>query len=84
MKLLRTIAFDGSDVRVFDRAAAPGEWAVSGAFQFVDLAPAAVTGKLRQAFANGFLGVSSSGRSTAFTSISYMPSGSVPRTTPWH
>lgn len=69
MKLLRTIRIDPSDAKVFERAAEPGEWAVSGAFAFVDLAPEAVTGKLRQAFANGFLGLTSFGRST-FVAVS--------------
>jgi hypothetical protein len=67
MKLLKTIRFDASDERVFERAAAPEEWAVSGAFAFSGLAPADVTGKMRQAFANGFLGVASFGRSTFAT-----------------
>jgi hypothetical protein len=64
MKLLRTILFDNTDERVFEVAAQPDEWAVSGAFAFTDLAPAEVAGKTRQAFANGFLGVESFGRST--------------------
>ena len=34
MKLLRTIRLDPSDTFVFERAAEPGEWAVSGAFVF--------------------------------------------------
>ena len=34
MKLLRTIRLDPSDTFVFDKAAEPGEWAVSGAFMF--------------------------------------------------
>ena len=34
MKLLRTVALDPSDTFVFDPAAEPGEWAVSGAFRF--------------------------------------------------
>jgi hypothetical protein len=64
VKLLRTIRFDSSDERVYEVAAQPGEWAVSGAFAFAQLAPAEVTGKTRQAFANGFLGVESFGRCT--------------------
>jgi hypothetical protein len=67
MKLLRTIRFDASDERVFELAAAPEEWAVSGAFAFAGLEPAAVAGKARQAFANGFLGLASFGRSTFAT-----------------
>jgi hypothetical protein len=68
MKLLKTIRFDSSDERVYELAAAPGEWAVSGAFAFARVAPAEVKGKLKQAFANGFLGLSSFGRST-FASV---------------
>jgi hypothetical protein len=64
MKLLRTIRFDNSDERVFEVAARSEEWAVSGAFAFAQLAPEEITGKTKQAFANGFLGVESFGRST--------------------
>jgi hypothetical protein len=64
MKLLRTIRFDNTDERVFEAAAQSEEWAVSGAFAFAHLSPAELTGKVRQAFANGFLGVQSFGRST--------------------
>lgn len=67
MKLLRTIRFDSSDERVFELAAAADEWAVSGVFAFAHLAPAEVTGKTKQAFANGFMGVGSFGRSTFAT-----------------
>jgi hypothetical protein len=67
MKLLRTIRFDASDEHVFDVAAAPEEWAVSGAFAFAEAARDSLTGKSRQAFANGFLGVASFGRSTFVT-----------------
>lgn len=63
-KLLRTIKFDLSDTHVFEKAAASDEWAVSGAFEFADLDKSAISGKLRQAFANGFLGLTSFGRST--------------------
>ena len=41
MKLLKTIRFDASDERVYELAAAPEEWAVSGAFTFAGLAPEA-------------------------------------------
>lgn len=64
MKLLRTIRLDPSDTFVFERAAEPGEWAVSGAFVFWDTDPAALLGKARAAFRGGFLGVESLGRST--------------------
>ena len=64
MKLLRTIALDPSDTFVFDAAAEPGDWAVSGAFRFYDRDPAALAGKDRAAFRSGFLGVQSWGWST--------------------
>lgn len=64
MKLLRTIRLDPSDTFVFERAAEPGEWAVSGAFMFWDDDPAVMDGKQRAAFRSGFLGVQSLGWST--------------------
>ena len=64
MKLLRTIRLDASDTFVFDAAAEPGEWAVSGAFVFWDKDPATLGGKKRAAFRGGFLGVNSLGWST--------------------
>ncbi|MCC8977368.1 DUF6505 family protein [Bradyrhizobium acaciae] len=64
MRLLRTIALDPSDRFVFDVAAEPGEWAVSGAFRFCDQDPAKLGGKARSAFRSGFLGVQSWGWST--------------------
>lgn len=68
MKFLRTLRFDRSDASVFAQAAEPEEWAISGAFAFAGLAPDALTGKTRQAFANGFLSLESFGRST-FASV---------------
>lgn len=67
MKLLRTIRFDESDTRVFPQAAAPGEWAVPGTFVFADSDPGQLDRRARQAFANGFLGLSSFGWSTLAT-----------------
>ncbi len=64
MKLLRTIRLDPSDTFVFEQAAEPGEWAVSGAFVFWNTDPATLEGKARSAFRSGFLGVSSLGWST--------------------
>jgi len=64
MRLARTIRFDESDARVFDPAAEPGEWAVSGGFAFSDFTADDLTGKARQAFANGWLGLESFGRAT--------------------
>ena len=65
--MLRTIRFDASDDTVFAHAAGPDEWAVSGAFGFADLAPEDISGKVRQACANGFLSIDSLGRSTFAT-----------------
>jgi hypothetical protein len=64
VKLLRTIRLDPSDTFVFEHAADPGEWAVSGAFMFADADPDALAGKSRAAFRGGFLGVASLGWST--------------------
>ncbi len=64
VNLLRTIRLDASDTFVFDGAAEPGEWAVSGAFVFWHKDPATLDGKARAAFRGGFLGVRSLGWST--------------------
>jgi Family of unknown function (DUF6505) len=64
VKLLRTIRLDASDTFVFEAAAEPGEWAVSGAFAFARRDPATLHGKARTAFRAGFLGLNSLGRST--------------------
>jgi hypothetical protein len=64
LKLLRTIRLDPSDTFVFEKPAEPGEWAVSGAFEYWDRDLSALNGKERAAFRGGFLGVSSMGRST--------------------
>lgn len=64
VKLLRTIRLDPSDSFVFDPPASPGEWAVPGGFMFLDRDPAQLTGRERQAFRAGFLGLASFGWST--------------------
>ena len=64
MRFPRTIRLDASDEHVFERAAAPEEWAVSGAFAFADAPPETLRGKTAQAFARGFLGTQSFGWST--------------------
>jgi hypothetical protein len=64
MKLLRTIRLDQSDTFIFDPPAAPGEWAVSGAFAFWHRDPTTFAGKTRSAFRSGFLAVNSLGWST--------------------
>jgi len=71
MKLARTIRFDESDDNVFELTAQPDEWAVSGAFAFSNWTEADLTGKRRQAFANGWLGLESFGRST-FVAVAVM------------
>ncbi|MBK1657249.1 hypothetical protein E2C05_07585 [Paracraurococcus ruber] len=63
-RLPRTIRLDPSDLVVFGRAAEPGEWAVPGGFDFWDEDPEALTGKRRQEFRAGFLGLGSFGFST--------------------
>ena len=65
LKLPRTIRLDPSDTFVFERAADPGEWAVSGAFVFKGCNDPTVLGqKQRVALRSGFLGVESLGWST--------------------
>jgi hypothetical protein len=63
-RLPRTLRLDPSDTVVFDRAAEPGEWAVPGGFAFWDEDPATLSGRRRQAFRAGFLGLGSFGWST--------------------
>jgi hypothetical protein len=79
MKLLRTIRFDSSDDRVYECAAGPDEWAVSGGFAFAGLT-APPTGKQRQAFTNGFLSLEGFGRST-FVSVAQIEEPEVARLT---
>lgn len=64
MKLLKTVRADTSDTFVFDKAAEPGEWAISGALSFANLNPTTLSGKRRSAFRGGFLGIDSFGWST--------------------
>src|SRR5215216_7086159 len=64
LKLPRTIRLDLSDTFVFERAAEPGEWAVSGAFVFWNQDPAGLGPKQRVALRSGFLGIDSFGWST--------------------
>jgi len=64
VKLLKTARADTSDTFVFDKAAEPGEWAISGAVLFANLDPATLSGKPRAAFRGGFLGIGSFGWST--------------------
>ena len=64
LKFPRTIRLDPSDRFVFERAAEPGEWAVSGAFVFWNQDPAALGQKQRVALRSGFLAIDSLGWST--------------------
>jgi hypothetical protein len=64
LKLPRTIRLDPSDTFVFERAAEPGEWAVSGGFVFWNQGTADLSQKQRVALRSGFLGIDSLGWST--------------------
>ncbi len=59
-----TVRLDESDSNIFERAAEAGEWAIPGSFVFSSLSDADLTGKTRQAFRSGFLGLASFGWST--------------------
>ena len=64
MNLARAIHFDESDTLVFATPARTGEWCISGGFEFSNWVDADLTGKARQAFANGWLGLETFGRVT--------------------
>jgi len=64
MNLARAIHFDESDTMVFFNPARTGEWAVSGGFEFSNWGQGDLSGKARQAFANGWLGLETFGRVT--------------------
>src|ERR1700687_2177771 len=64
MRFPRTIRLDPSDTLVFQRAAEPAEWAVSGAFVFWNRDLATLGQKQRVALRSGFLGIDSLGWST--------------------
>ena len=59
----RVVRLDESDERVYETAAAPGEWAVPGAFVFLEVDIDQASGKVREAFRHGFLGPGSRRRS---------------------
>lgn len=63
-QLARVIRLDESDLNVFERPAEAGEWAISGAFEFSNFTEGDLGGKVRQAFAHGWLGLESFGRAT--------------------
>lgn len=62
MMLARAIHFDESDMNIFHAPARTGEWCISGGFEFSNWTEADLTGKARQAFSNGWLGVETFGR----------------------
>ena len=64
MKFARTITLDESDSRIFETVATAGEWAISGTFEFSNLKEEQIEGKRKQAFTNGWMGLTSFGRST--------------------
>lgn len=64
MMLARAIHFDESDMNVFHVPARTGEWCISGGFEFSNWTEADLTGKARQAFTNGWLGLETFGRVT--------------------
>ncbi len=64
LKLPRSIRLDPSDNFVFELAAEPGEWAVSGEFVLWNRDPATLGPKQRVALRSGFLGIDSLGWST--------------------
>ncbi|WP_237215500.1 DUF6505 family protein [Falsiroseomonas oryziterrae] len=63
-RLPRTVRLDRSDALIYDPPAEPGEWAVPGGFEFWEDDLGALSGKRRQAFRGGFLGLTSFGWST--------------------
>ncbi len=74
MKFFKVIRFDASDDNVYPKGAEPGEWAVSGTFEFSDVAPEDFQGKVKQAFSNGLMGLKTYGRTT-FVTVSEMSEG---------
>ena len=62
MKLARIIRLDESDTQVYDAPAESGEWAVPGTFAFSNWTGDDLAGSAAQAFAHGWLGLSSFGR----------------------
>jgi hypothetical protein len=64
MRFPRAVRLDESDSHIYERLAVPGEWAVCGAFVFVDADLEALGGAERAAFRHGFLGTVSYGWTT--------------------
>jgi hypothetical protein len=63
-KLLRAIRLDASDTFVFETAASPNEWVVSGSFLFWDQEVSGLTGRAKTAFRSGLLGLGTFGWTT--------------------
>jgi hypothetical protein len=74
MMLARAIHFDESDMNVFHSPARTGEWCIAGGFEFSNWSEADLTGKARQAFSNGWLGVETFGRVTFVAATQIEPS----------
>ena len=64
MNFARVIRLDETDENVFDHPAEAGEWAIPGTFEFSNWTEDDLTGKARQAFAHGWLGLESFGRAS--------------------
>jgi len=64
MNLARAVHVDESDTFVFDRPARTGEWCIPGGFEFSNHEEDELTGKVKQAFSNGWLGLETFGRVT--------------------
>ena len=76
MMFARAIHFDESDMNVFHSPARTGEWCLSGGFEFSNWTDADLTGKARQAFSNGWLGLETFGRVT-FLAVTQIESAEV-------
>ena len=64
MKLARVIRLDDTDLEVFETAADPGEWAIPGTFAYSNWTEDDLTGKAKQAFSHGWLGLTSFARAS--------------------
>lgn len=80
MHLARAIHFDESDQQVFSNPARTGEWCISGGFEFSNWVEGDLIGKQRQAFANGWLGLETTGRTT-FVAVTRIEPGELEQLT---
>ena len=64
LQLARAIHFDESDMNIFRTPARTGEWCIPGGFEFSNWTEGDLSGKARQAFSNGWLGLETFGRVT--------------------